>query len=116
MKTFKALSAAAVIATGLGLATPASAGTGCNGVVNIFQWGCAPWDNNNGPQYPYFKKKTVKVAGGTPAMQKDGRWFAQVNGQWAPIIAAGGGNIVAAGAGNVIAPGGANVVVSLPAN
>src|SRR5690606_27058383 len=30
-------------------AAPAHA-AGCNGVVNIFQWGCAPWDNNNGPQ------------------------------------------------------------------
>jgi hypothetical protein len=32
---------------------PASA-RGCNGVVNQFVWGCAAWDNNNGPQFPNY--------------------------------------------------------------
>lgn len=29
---------------------------GCNGVINPAVWGCAPWDNNNGPKYPNYKK------------------------------------------------------------
>ena len=28
---------------------------GCNGVVDQLKWGCAAWDNNNGPQYPHYK-------------------------------------------------------------
>ena len=37
---------------------------GCNGVVDQFKWGCAAWDNNNGPQYPHYKapKKTTQPA------------------------------------------------------
>ncbi len=116
MSKFRILGAAVFVAAGVTLATPASAGTGCNGVVNIFQWGCAPWDNNNGPQYPYFKKKTVRVPAGTPMKTERGQSFALVNGQWAPMVAAGGGNMVAAGGGNMVAAGGGNVVVSLPPN
>lgn len=36
-----AAAAIAFAATGV-FATPAHAGTGCNGVVNILLWGCAP--------------------------------------------------------------------------
>src|ERR1700749_3737090 len=31
-----------------------AAAKGCNGYVNQLQWGCAPWDNNNGPQFPHY--------------------------------------------------------------
>ena len=44
-----------------GLAAPAQAGTGCNGVINPLVWGCAPWDNNNGPNFPYYKKSRVQI-------------------------------------------------------
>ena len=50
------LSAASLFA--MGFASPADA-AGCNGVVNPAIWGCAPWDNNNGPNYPYYKKKAA---------------------------------------------------------
>lgn len=37
-----------------GSATPAWS-NGCNGVVDQLKWGCAIWDNNNGPQYPHYQ-------------------------------------------------------------
>ena len=104
-----ALFAATAVAA-VGIATPASAGTGCNGVVNIFVWGCAPWDNNNGANFPYYRKKQVAVPAGTPVKQERGTYLALVNGQWAPLVAAGGGNLVAAGGGNLVAAGGGNAV------
>lgn len=84
-------------------ATPAYAGTGCNGVVNPFVWGCAPWDNNNGPKYPYYNKTQVtrpKVE--VQIIVQDGRQFAKDlrTGQVAPVIAAGGGNVITLGGGN----------------
>jgi hypothetical protein len=44
------------VATALlvGAANSASA-KGCNGHVEPLRWGCAAWDNNNGPNYPYYK-------------------------------------------------------------
>ena len=87
-----------------GAATTAAA-AGCNGVVNQFQWGCAVWDNNNGPQYPYYKKQTRTVP--RAAVQEVKGNMVKVNGAWYPvvnsadIIAAGGGNIIASGALNL---------------
>ena len=46
--------ASAVLVTGV-LTTGTAGAAGCNGVVNQFVWGCAAWDNNNGPQYPNYK-------------------------------------------------------------
>ena len=116
-----------VAATALGAAGAANAGTGCNGIVNQFIWGCAFWDNNNGPQYPFYKKKVVnvpasanvaagtllKVSGSNLIDARTGRIVAAGAGN---IIAQGGGNIIAQGGGNIIAQGGGNVVVSLPPN
>lgn len=116
--TKRRLALAAAIAAST-LATPAMAGTGCNGVVNVFQWGCAPWDNNNGPNYPYYKKVARPVpAGATRVQIKGDTALATVNGQQMPIIggtsalvAAGGGNLVASGGGNLVASGGGNLKV-----
>ena len=70
----------ALIAAGAcGVSATASA-AGCNGVVDQFKWGCAAWDNNNGPQYPNYKppkqasqpaqpKTTVKAAPAHQAQQ-----------------------------------------------
>ena len=101
--SLKLLVPVALVAAFAGLsATPASAGTGCNGIINPFVWGCAPWDNNNGAQYPYFKKKTVQVpASQVKVENKNGVNVALYNGSYYPMVAAGGGNMVAAGGGNV---------------
>ncbi len=122
MKTvlWKKTVGAAVLLSAVGISAPAYAGTGCNGVVNIFVWGCAPWDNNNGAQYPYYKKRQVaiRVPQGSKITIKDGHAVVTVNGRNYPVIggvsgvvAAGGGNVVAAGGGNVVAAGGMNLRV-----
>lgn len=87
--------AAAILS--LAAALPAAA-KGCNGVVNVAVWGCAPWDNNNGPQFPNYRPARAPVAP-PPAIIRP----------QAGVIAAGGGNVIAAGGGNVIAAGGGNV-------
>ncbi len=85
--------AAAALATVA--ATPAAAGTGCNGVVNIFVWGCAPWDNNNGPNYPYYRKKAVSIPRqGTQIVTKDGVKMALRNGQYYPLIGNDSGSLI----------------------
>jgi hypothetical protein len=121
------IAALLAVAAGGVTATPALAGNGCNGVVNIFVWGCAPWDNNNGSRFPYYRKQVVdrNLPKGTEIKIDNGAAFAKVNGQWKPIdggaaavaragggvIAPGGANVIAAGGGNVIAPGGLNLRV-----
>jgi len=111
--------AIAIAATGV-VASPAYAGTGCNGVVNIFVWGCAPWDNNNGPKYPYYKKRATSVQAprGSKITVKDGHAMVNIGGREYPVVggvssvvASGGGNVVAAGGGNVVAAGGLNLRV-----
>ena len=129
IRSFSALRIAALLAVAAGgvTATPALAGNGCNGVVNIFVWGCAPWDNNNGSRFPYYRKQVVdrNLPKGTEIKIDNGAAFAKVNGQWKPIdggaaaisraggsvIAPGGANVIAAGGGNVIAAGGLNLRV-----
>lgn len=92
--------------TGLALLGAGKAGAaGCNGVVNVFVWGCAPWDNNNGQQFPYYRKKEKTVS--AKAVQEVRENMVKVNGQWYPlvnpssVIAPGGGNIIASGALNL---------------
>ena len=84
---------AALLAVG---ATPAAA-KGCNGYVNQMQWGCAPWDNNNGPQFPHYKapapvRPGVPMQnGGTPAVQP---------GNGAGLLSPNGGNLIGHDSGN----------------
>jgi hypothetical protein len=111
---------AATLAAVAGIA-PAQA-AGCNGVVEFFRWSCAPWDNNNGPQFPYYRKKQVniQVPAGARVHTKDGAAVVEFNGQRYPVVgganavAAGGANVVAAGSANVVAAGGANLSVWVP--
>jgi hypothetical protein len=110
---FRALILSAASLGILGIATPTNAAAirGCNGVVNPLVWGCAPWDNNNGPQFPYHKTTRIEIPRAQAQivvqngvqMVKDLR-----SGQVHPIVAGGAGNIVAGGAGNVIAVGRGN--------
>lgn len=115
----KAFAAGIALMGALGVAAPASA-AGCNGVVNIFVWGCAPWDNNNGPRYPYYKKRqvTVRAPQGSQITVRDGHAVVTINGRNYPVvggangvISAGGGNVVSAGGGNVVSAGGLNLRV-----
>lgn len=90
------------------VATPAAAGTGCNGVVNVFVWGCAPWDNNNGPQFPYYRKKAVTLpVQGTQIVTKDGVRMALRNGTYYPLIGQDGAGIISRDGAGVIGQDGA---------
>ena len=109
-----------IAAAGTSIGTPADAGTGCNGVVAWWVWGCAPWDNNNGSQFPFYKKQAVAVpAGKTIRVDIKGNdALAVIDGKQMPIIggkaalvASGGGNLVASGGGNLVASGGGNLKV-----
>jgi len=60
-----AVAALAVIAFGIAASPPAKA-SGCNGVVSPLEWGCAPWDNNNGPQYPHYQQPPPAAAATPP--------------------------------------------------
>ncbi len=109
------LSLAACAAAASLFSAPAYA-AGCNGVVDIFRWGCAPWDNNNGANYPFYRKVQTSVPSGAQVRVRDSSAEVLINGQWLPvvggtaaIVAAGGGNIVAAGGGNIVAAGGGNL-------
>ncbi len=103
-------------AAGAPTATAGSMAQGCNGVVNILVWGCAPWDNNNGPKYPYYRKKKQNLpANQTQIVDRNGQKMALYNGQYYPlaggnVIAPGGANVVASGGGNVVASGGGNMI------
>lgn len=80
-------------------ASPASA-RGCNGVVNQLVWGCAAWDNNNGPQYPNWH--------GAPARNPSA---GAINRNQSGIVAQGGGNLYSPGVRNgngIVAQGGGN--------
>ena len=104
---------ALVAGAALACATVGSASAkGCNGVVDQLRWGCAVWDNNNGPQYPYYKAKQIHVSGlnvpeGTKLRVSGNNLVDVATGR---IVAAGAGNVIAPGGGNVIAIGGGNVV------
>ena len=110
------------LAAGVSLLGTSDAGAaGCNGVVNQLEWGCAAWDNNNGPQFPHYKKPAsaapaAPAAHASPAAAVPKPVITQSGG--AGIVAQGGGNIVAQGGGNVaqqngngiVAQGGGNAV------
>lgn len=84
-------------------ATPANAGTGCNGVINPFVWGCAPWDNNNGPQYPYYKAPRVKIPKDKAKVEiHNGAQMVRDlrNNRLMPLVGNDGASMVAAGGGN----------------
>lgn len=114
--------AIALLGVGVLSASPASA-AGCNGVVNQFVWGCAAWDNNNGPQFPNYKppKQAAQPAPRpTPVVPQQAQREAQrpqavvrdggrvVSNDGAGIVARGGGNAV--NRSGIVAGGGGNAV------
>jgi hypothetical protein len=85
---------------------------GCNGYVNQLEWGCAPWDNNNGPQYPHYKKPEAQPAkpAAAPTVPAPSVAAGANARPAAPIISTNGGGLVAQGGGNLVAQGGGNAV------
>lgn len=101
----------ALLGAGVLSAGPAGA-AGCNGVVDQFKWGCAAWDNNNGPQFPHYKaprQNSQPAHRPAPVVQQAPRPTIAPNSS-AGMVAAGAGNaqqraqsgMVAAGAGNAV--------------
>ena len=102
-----ALSAAILAATA---ATPASA-AGCNGVVNPLIWGCAPWDNNNGPRFAYYvnprtKQVTIPQQGAQTRFA-NGQRQVLFNGNWLQVSGTNGANIIASA--NIVGNAGAGI-------
>jgi hypothetical protein len=107
--TMNRIRLATAVAITLGFAAasaPASAGTGCNGVVNQLVWGCAFWDNNNGPNFPYYrnpktntinipktKETQIRVIDGQQQVQHNGRWMGVVSTDGASLIATDGSSL-----------------------
>lgn len=110
-KTGLALLAGVALLSGV---AGSAAARGCNGVVDQLRWGCAYWDNNNGPKYPYYNARQTHVAGlnvpeGTRLKVSGNNLIDASSGR---IVASGAGNVIAAGGGNVIAVGGGNVIAA----
>ena len=100
---------ALVTAAALGVvavASPASA-RGCNGVVNPLVWGCAPWDNNNGPSFPNYRPPASNNEGSSastniriPASHAQQFRWSQGNrqflyqGRWYNLIGNDGGSLI----------------------
>ena len=89
MRQMKIISTAVLLA----VATPALA-NGCNGVVSQLEWGCAAWDNNNGPQFPHYNKT------GAASAQPNNR----------NIMGNNGANILGNNGANILGNNGANIV------
>jgi hypothetical protein len=84
--------------------SPASA-AGCNGYVNQAVWGCAIWDNNNGPQFPHYvpprPAPRAVVAPARPVLAPR---------PTTPVVRSNGNGLVATGGGNLITNDGATLV------
>ena len=106
------LSVSAVLALG-GLVNGAALAAGCNGVVDQFKWGCAAWDNNNGPQFPHYKppqqKKPVAAKPAPPAPKVIPPVTGIASQKPSGMVAAGGGNLHSQNKGGMVAAGGGNL-------
>jgi hypothetical protein len=102
-----------VFAAGMGLlalSSPQAEAKGCNGYVNQFQWGCAAWDNNNGPQFPHYQAPTAAPAAriAPAALAHPVPATSQLLKPGSNVTSPAGGKIVAQGGGNIVAQGGGN--------
>lgn len=113
MHIIKILNAISLTASMALLAGAPAQAAGCNGVVSPAEWGCAPWDNNNGPKFPHYRAPAKSSTPAPLAAQQQApqvRAGGDVNG----FISHNGGGIVAQGAGNrqggngIVAQGGGN--------
>ena len=66
-RNVRQLALAFVVVSSIGVYSANAAAAGCNGVVNAAVWGCAPWDNNNGPNFPNYKPKKAAQQTAAPA-------------------------------------------------
>jgi hypothetical protein len=105
--------AAAGLVAGVSFLTANEASAkGCNGVVSPMEWGCAAWDNNNGPEFPHYKKKASAAKPATapaqPVVAPPKQVVAPNAG--AGIISGGAGNAVPKNSSGIISGGAGNAV------
>jgi hypothetical protein len=89
------------------LAAVDASAKGCNGHVDVREWGCAPWDNNNGPKFPHYQAPrraapapVAKVAPTVP-QQHAGVAVAPVK-SGASVISHDGGTLIGHDGGSLI--------------
>jgi hypothetical protein len=90
---------------------------GCNGHVNPAEWGCAPWDNNNGPRYPHYKAPQKHAAPPAAHVQPQVKPQVQTppqsvfqNHNGGGIMGNSGGNVVGNHGNGVVSQGGGNAI------
>jgi len=90
--------------------TPANA-RGCNGVVNQFEWGCAYWDNNNGPQFPHYREPAPArvVAPIKPVIVRRTNPPVVQRNSTSGLVSPGRGILVSQGGGNLISNDGGSL-------
>jgi hypothetical protein len=89
---------------------------GCNGVVDQWTWGCAAWDNNNGPQYPHYKAPKTAPAPARPAPAPQVQRPVIAPNSSAGIVANNGGRVIGQNGAGVVGQNGAGVVGQNGAN
>jgi len=104
--------ALALLAAGVSLVSADANAKGCNGYVNQWEWGCAPWDNNNGPQYPHYKKPAAAKPAPARVAAPPAPTSTLVNRSAAPIIGTNSAGVIAAGAGNAVSRNGAGTIAA----
>jgi hypothetical protein len=107
-------------AMALVLAVSPAQAAGCNGHVNAMEWGCAPWDNNNGPQFPHYTKRAApahKTATPARVATPPAHAYAPPATSIQPrsgngLIGHDGGSLIGHDGGSLISPGNRNGVIS----
>ena len=106
LKIARAAFAAVGLAAGLAvLATNEASAKGCNGVVNPAVWGCAPWDNNNGPDFPNYKAPAKTQ----PRVQAPARVAPPTQGQRPAVQPNSGNQIISRDGAGLIGQDGAGM-------
>jgi hypothetical protein len=127
------LTIVAVAAGGLLLTTGQANAAGCNGHVEPQTWGCAPWDNNNGPKFPHYKAPAhpapvhhaapaapalrappAPVHHASPSHPRPQAPTAQLPGHQQPqgngVVSQGAGNILGNSSSGVVSQGAGNLI------
>lgn len=107
------LAAYALIATGaFYLSANDASAKGCNGVVDPLKWGCAAWDNNNGPQYPNYKPpaKAAKPAVAPAVSAAQPQRPPAVSNNSNAVVNRNGGKLITNDGGSLITNDGGSLV------
>ena len=112
-RNVRQIALAVVVVSSIGVYSASAAAAGCNGVVNPAVWGCAPWDNNNGPKFPNYKPKKAAQPTAVPAAKTAPPPVAQrpavAPGNASGIISRDGAGIISRDGAGIISNDGASL-------